>query len=83
MTDQDNSKPVEVFSGGWMDAEMLKTLLVDNGIRVYLFDEYMGAIAPWNAAGGGAAPVRVMVSEDEADKAMSIVAQFEANRQDD
>ncbi len=81
MIDQDKSKPVEVFSGSWMDAEILKTLLVDNDIKVYLYDEYIGAIAPWNAAGGGAAPVRVIVSDLDYEKARAVVKQFEANRE--
>ncbi len=82
MTDQNKSKPVEVFSGSWVDAEMLKTLLVDNGIKVYLYDEYMGAIAPWNAAGGGAAPVRVVVSDSDYEKARAVVTRFETNREE-
>lgn len=72
-------EPVEVFAGTIMQAEMLKSLLEDSEIETFLKDEAMGTMLPWYASGGGAASVKVVVSKDDYEKAMPVVAEFENN----
>ncbi len=71
--------PVVVFAGTIMQAEMLKSLLEDTEIEAFLKDEAMGTIAPWYASSGGIASVKVVVSKDDYEKAMLVVAEFEKN----
>ncbi len=71
--------PVVVFAGTIMQAEMVKSLLLDTEIDAYLMDEAMGTIAPWYASSGGMASVKVVVPKKDYEKAMLVVAEFEKN----
>jgi len=79
MDNNNNMEPVEVFAGTIMQAEMLKSLLEDSEIETFLKDEAMGTMLPWYASAGGAAPVKVVVSKNDYEKAMLVVAEFEKN----
>ena len=72
-------EPIEVFAGTLMQAEILKSLLEDSEIEAFLNDEYMGSMAPWYTSGGGSTSVKVMVSKNDYEKAMLVVAEFENN----
>jgi len=74
MTNDNNIFPVEVFSGTIWDAELVKSILEDHGIETFLFDENIGTLAPWYAAGGGAGSVRVMVSNFDAGTARDLIS---------
>lgn len=67
--------PVVVFSGSILQAEMLKSVLEDEGIKAYLQDETMGTLAPFIAAPGGLGAVKVLVAGRDADRAREIVAE--------
>lgn len=71
--------PVEVFAGTNIQAAMLKSMLDDAQIYSFLKDEIMGTLNPWWTDAGGAGPVRVIVSSNDAEEAFQIVAQFEKN----
>ncbi|HCT30995.1 MAG TPA: hypothetical protein DIW31_09740 [Bacteroidales bacterium] len=71
--------PIVVFAGTIMQAEMLKSLLEDTEVEAFLKDEAMGTIAPWQASAGGASSVKVVVSKNDYEKAMLVVAEFEKN----
>ncbi len=73
MKTNDETRAVEVFSGSIYEAEILKSLLSDNQIDAYLQDEYMGTIAPWNAAPGGVGSVKVVVSSVDLERTRPIV----------
>lgn len=70
---------VEVYDGKFVDAHILKSMIEDAEIEVFVFDDNIGVIAPWNAAGGGAGAVRLMVSSESEELARQIVAEFEVN----
>jgi len=72
-------EPVEVFAGTIMQAQILKSLLEDSEIEAFLKDEIMGSMAPWYSSGGGAASVKVIVSQNDYEKAALVVAEFEKN----
>ena len=65
-----------VFQGSPMDAEVVKEILADHGIRAYLRNELMGTIAPWHITPGGFAPVEVEVSSADKEKALQLIDDF-------
>jgi hypothetical protein len=71
--------PVEVFAGTLLQAEMVKSLLENAEIEVFLKDEINGTLVPWVVSPGGANPVKVIVSNLDYDTAKSIVEEFEEN----
>jgi hypothetical protein len=79
MNTNKKNEPVEVFSGSAWQADMVKSLLNDAEIDVYLKDEILGTIAPWWASPGGAGAVKVYVSHINYDKAKQIVEEYERN----
>ena len=52
---------VEIFAGEFYQASMIKDLLEDNGIEVFIENELMGNIAPWYVASGGIAPMKLKI----------------------
>lgn len=76
MNKGDEIYPVIVFEGNDWQASMVKSLLENAEIEVFLKDERMGVIAPWNVAGGGAGSVKVIVSNVDLEKATEVVNDF-------
>lgn len=72
-------EPVEVFSGTIWEAEMVKSLLENAEVEVYLKDEINGTLVPWITSPGGAGSVKVFVSNVDYDKSKSIVEEYEKN----
>jgi hypothetical protein len=72
-------EPVEVFAGSIWAAEMVKSLLENSEIEVFLIDENTGTLAPWYTSPGGAGSVRVVVSSLDFEKARSVVEEYENN----
>jgi len=77
-TDKDY-KLVEVFDGTALDAEMVKSLLENAEIKVFIKDEIMGTMYPWHTAPGGAGSVTVFVSNTDFNEAKHIVNEYEKN----
>jgi len=71
--------PVEVFAGSFLQAEMVKSLLENAEIEVFLKDEINGTLVPWVVSPGGANPVKVIVSFKDYNTAKSIVEEYERN----
>jgi hypothetical protein len=65
-----------VFAGDAFQANLAKNELENNGIPAFLKDELTGTIAPWHSTPGGAGAVKVTVSQQDCDKARSIIQQF-------
>jgi hypothetical protein len=78
---KDNFELKEIFSGHIGEASMVKSLIEDAEIRVWLKDEFVGTLAPWNISAGGAGAVKVVVAETDYDEAKAIVDIFEQHRQ--
>lgn len=70
--------PVEVFDGTQWQAMLVKSLLDNAEIESFVKDSRMGVLAPWNVDGGGAGPVKLFVSNLDAEKAREVIAQYEA-----
>ena len=75
----DSFTPVEVFAGSVWDTSLLKSLLENAEIEVFLKDEIRGLQEPFVVSPGGANPVKVMVSSADLEKALEVVREFQAN----
>jgi len=75
--------PVEVFAGTSWEAALVKSLLENAEIEVFLKDEIRGTMAPWHVSPGGTNPVKVMVSSHDFANAKEVVDAFESNRKID
>lgn len=67
---------VQVFAGTTIQAEMVKTLLLDSGIEAFLKDEHMGTWFPFHTAPGAAGSVKVVVSNHDYEKAKAVVDDY-------
>jgi len=62
---------------------MVKGLLEDSGIKAFLKDGYLGAMAPWYASAGGSGAVKVIVNSHDYEAARLIIEEYEQNRNND
>ena len=67
---------VVVYAGNSIEAGILKGLLEDDGIKVFLKDEFMGSIFPGYVTGGGGGAVKVIIAKSDLDRAKPIVQTF-------
>lgn len=67
---------VVVFAGSVMDATIVKGLLESSDIDAVLLDEYVGTLAPWYVAPGGAGAVKVAVSQADLDQSQTVLAEI-------
>jgi hypothetical protein len=79
MTQSKVSVPVEVFAGTAWEAALVKSLLENAEIEVFLKDEIRGTMAPWHVSPGGTDSVKVVVSSHDFLKAKEVVDDFRAN----
>lgn len=80
MNKKNQSQLVPVASGTFSEASMIKLILENEGIQAALKDDYMGTIAPHLAAPGGAGSVKVLVLEQDYERALKIVEEIENQR---
>jgi hypothetical protein len=71
-----------IYSGNIVQADLLKCLLEGAGIPARLEDEFVGMIAPYAAAPGGAGAVKVIVAAGDVERARRIVEDFVENSKD-
>jgi hypothetical protein len=73
------NKLVTVYAGSPIDADLIRSILVADGIDVFLQDEFMGAIISFITPGGSGA-VKVLVQESDAERSLYLIRQFEKSR---
>jgi hypothetical protein len=71
---------IQVVSGTFNEAAMIQSILENEGIFAELKDEYLGTIAPHLASPGGAGSVKVLVYEEDFQRALQIVEEVEKSR---
>ena len=76
--EHDQKGLVVVYTGTTVDSDLARCFLENNGINAFLADEQAGTVMPWHVGGGGALAVRVMVPGSEADQAISLLKDKEA-----
>lgn len=69
----------QIYAGNILEAGMVKSLLENAGIHVFLKDEIMGTFMPWWTSPGGAGAVKVMVPTPDQESVKLIVADYENN----
>lgn len=79
MQSESELKPVEVFAGSPIQAGFIKSVLEDNGIQVFLYNELMGSIAPWRVEAGGIDPVKVIVSSEDRQISLQLIEEFNSS----
>jgi hypothetical protein len=79
MSSYEKGQFTEVFSGTFIQAAMVRSLLENADIRVFMRDEFLGTIAPWWASPGGAGAVKVFVPGLDYERAKEVVNQYESN----
>jgi hypothetical protein len=80
MMKNENIKLIEVFSGTTWEAGIVKSLLENAEIQVFLKDEIRGTLAPWHLEPGGLGAVKVVVAETDLAKAREVITDYEKNR---
>jgi hypothetical protein len=75
-----NVNPVEVFAGTAWEAAVVKSLLENAEIEVFLKDEIRGTMAPWHVSPGGTDAVTVVVSSSDYKNACQVVDEYQTNR---
>lgn len=70
------SEIIVIFEGNQIDADIIKDLLIDNGINVNLKNQLMGTIAPWQVSPGGFEPIKVEILSKDKDKALELIKEF-------
>lgn len=78
----DQTQIVEIFSGTNWEAEMIKDILLNEGIETYVNNEVLGTLMPWVSAPGELGDVQLMISSENLEKAKPIVDAFQANREE-
>lgn len=76
MKDNNHANPVEVFAGTPLDAGMIQSILEEEGVQAFIYNELMSSIAPWQVVAGGAGAAKVVVSEPDYEKAMEIITSY-------
>lgn len=80
MNDTREITPVMVFSGSQWEAGMVKSLLEDAGIEVYLNDENRAANIPMIVDSGGFGVVKVIVSSNDLGLAALVIDEYKKNQ---
>ncbi len=78
--DEENIHPITVFAGNINEALIVKSLLENAEIAVYLKDEFQGTLTPWVVTAGGMGSVKVTVSNNDEDVAKQVVAEYLGNK---
>ncbi len=71
-----DSKLIVIFKGNPIDSEIIRDILVENGINASLKNQLMGTIAPWHVSSGGFEPVEVEILSKDKDNALGIIEEF-------
>lgn len=56
---------IEIFRGSYIETMNIKNLLENNGISVFIANEYMANIQPWSVSAGGNDPAILKVLEKD------------------
>lgn len=82
MAQSNENKAVEIFAGDFHRAAVIKNMLENQGIYVFMENQHMGSIAPFQVASGGLNPVRLIISSQDQEEAQRLLEEFEGGRED-
>ena len=73
---ENGDRIIVIYSGSPINAELLRDILLEQGIAASLQNELIGTIAPWQLTAGGFNPVDVVVFERDKEKALALIEEF-------
>ncbi|MDO6390537.1 DUF2007 domain-containing protein [Pontibacter sp. BT731] len=76
MAQSEQTKPVVIFSGDFHRAAVIKNMLENHSIYVFMQNEHMGSIAPWQVSSGGFNPVKLIISGQDEEEAQRLLEGF-------
>ena len=76
MSQPEQTKPTVIFSGDFHRAAVIKNMLENHGIYVFMQNEHMGSIAPWQVASAGFNPVKLIISAQDEEEAKRLLESF-------
>ena len=79
MKEESKSNPVEVFAGSLWQAQIVKTMIENEGIEVFLYNEFEGLNNSLFYSVAESNLVRVVVAEADLADAEIVVQEFEKN----
>jgi hypothetical protein len=83
MTQSEETQPVVIFSGDFHRAAVIKNMLENHGIYVFMQNEHMGSIAPFQVASGGFNPVKLIISGHDEEEAKKLLENFDLDGTED
>jgi hypothetical protein len=72
----ENEEFITIYEGNIIEAELIKGLLENSGIKAFLTDEIMGTIAPGYLSPGFEGSVKVVIFKKNLKKAEIIIKDF-------
>ena len=72
----DKIKFKEVFSGTLWEATIIKNILEDNGLQVFIENNLMSTIAPYIVTAGGSNSTKILTSETDYDPAIKLIEEY-------
>lgn len=83
MKTNDENDLIPLYSSSFLEVHMIKNLLESSGVETFIKDEYMGTLAPFDAAAGGAGSVQLITRRKDYDGARKIIEEYEDNKKSD
>ena len=77
MPQPEQTKPIVIFSGDFHRAAIIKNMLENHSIYVFMQNEHMGSIAPWQVSSGGFNPVKLIISGQDEEEAKKLLEGFD------
>ncbi len=68
---------IEIYRGLPIQAINISNLLENNGIEVFILNELMANIEPWVISPGGSAPMILCVNENDLEKALGLITEYD------
>lgn len=79
MKQKNKNSPVEVFAGDPWETSLVKSLLENAGLKVFLKDEATGSLTPFYSGVGGRSAVKIVVSETDIEEAKKVIDEYRRN----
>ena len=67
---------ITVFNGTNFEAMNVRNLLENDGITVFVKNEYMSSVEPWVVTSGGLNPVKLQVDESDFEQTKKIIEDY-------
>ena len=67
---------ITVFNGTNFEAMNVRNLLENEGITVFVQNEYMSSVEPWVVTSGGLNPVKLQVDESDFEQTKKIIEDY-------